>query len=352
MLEVSLRHRFGGFALDVDFTAPGGLTALYGASGAGKTTVINAIAGLVPVTGARVVLDGMALHDLPPHRRRIGYVFQDARLFPHLSVRGNLRYGGWFRSRGPLAEAAVVDLLGLGGLLARGVAGLSGGERQRVAIARALLSDPQLLLLDEPLSALDGPRKAEILPYLERLRDEIGLPILYVSHALPEVARLAQHLVVLERGRVLRAGATAEVMSDPALAAHFGPREAGSLITARVVAAEGDGLMRLETAGGPVFVPEVAVAPGAALRLRILAQDVMIATARPEGISALNILAVTVTAIEAAAGSGVLLSLALGEERLLARLTRRSAEALALRPGMAVHAVLKSVALAEGAFGL
>lgn len=351
MLDVSLQHRFGDFALDVRFAAPAGLTALFGSSGAGKTTVINAIAGLQKLDHASVILNGIALHDMPTHRRRIAYVFQDARLFPHLSVLGNLRYGGWFRRNAARDEAAIIDLLGLSSLLQRRPSLLSGGEKQRVAIGRALLSDPQLLAMDEPLSALDHARKAEILPYLERLRDEVRLPILYVSHALPEVARLANSIVVIEAGRVLRSGPAADVMADPNLSAILGLRDAGSLITARLVAQEADGLTRLETPGGALFLPQFAASVGEVVRLRIPAQDVMIARNRPEAISALNILAVTIDSVTLTAGSGAVLSLRLGEEKLLARLTQRSVQALQLRPGLEVFAVLKSVALAQGPFG-
>jgi molybdate transport system ATP-binding protein len=350
MLEVALKHRFAGFDLDVEFAAPAGLTALFGQSGAGKSSVINAVAGLLRADYARVVLDGVEISALPVHLRRIGYVFQEARLFPHLSVRGNLLYGRWFR-KGGLELERVVGLLGLEALLERRPAGLSGGEKQRVAIGRALLSNPRLLLMDEPLSALDGARKAEILPYLERLRDEMGLPILYVSHALTEVARLATTVVVLEAGRMRRIGPAAEVLGDPALAPVLGLREAGALITARLVAQEGDGLSRLQTAAGPVFLPRVAAREGAELRLRVPAQDVMIALSAPVGISALNVLPVVVAAIRLGEGPGAIVTLDLGGETLLARVTQRSVSALGLEVGLPVFAVLKSVALAQGDIG-
>jgi molybdate transport system ATP-binding protein len=350
MLEVAVKHRFAGMELDVAFDAPAGLTALFGQSGAGKSSVINAVAGLLRADHARVVLDGEEISALPVHKRRIGYVFQEARLFPHLSVRGNLGYGRWFR-RGGLELGRVVALLGLEALLERRPLGLSGGEKQRVAIGRALLSNPRLLLMDEPLSALDGARKAEILPYLERLRDEMGLPILYVSHALPEVARLATTVVVLEAGRLRRIGPAAEVLGDPALAPVLGLREAGALITARLVAQEEDGLSRLQTAAGPVFLPRVAARIGAELRLRVPAQDVMIALSAPVGISALNVLPVVVAAIRMGEGPGAIVTLDLGGETLLARVTRRSVLALGLVVGLPVFAVLKSVALAQGDIG-
>lgn len=351
MLDVSLKHRFAGFDLDVAFTAPKGLTAIFGRSGAGKTSIINAVAGLLQTDYAQVTLDGVEISTLPTHLRNVGYVFQEARLFPHMTVQRNLKYGSWFRPKAGRDFDRVVALLGLEPLLARAPLHLSGGEKQRVAIGRALLSNPQILLMDEPLSALDAPRKAEILPYLERLRDEAGLPILYVSHALAEVARLATTMLVVEAGRLRRIGPTAEVLSDPSLANVLGLRAAGSLITARLVAQEDDGLSRLETAAGPVFLPRVAASLGALLRLRIPAQDVMIALQAPQGISALNVLPVRIEALRLGEGPGAILTLALGEERLLARITQRSVAALGLAVGQEVFAVLKSVALAQGDIG-
>ncbi len=214
-LELRLTHAFPGFKLDLDLTAPAGLTCLFGRSGSGKTTIINAVAGLLRPDTARIVLDGVALHDLPPHQRRVGYVFQDARLFPHLTVAQNLTYAARIRRQQAKGFDRIVGLLGIGALLDRRPATLSGGERQRVAIGRALLSDPRILLMDEPLAALDEARKAEILPYIEALRDAFGLPILYVSHALPEVARLATSIAVIDAGRLLAFGPAARLLSDP-----------------------------------------------------------------------------------------------------------------------------------------
>lgn len=358
MLEVRLAHRHGDFALDLAFEAPAGVTALFGRSGAGKTTVVNALAGLLRPQDGRIVVDGRVLFDaqqrifVPPHRRRIGYVFQDARLFPHLDVRQNLAYGRWFRgAAGADQWANVIDLLGLGALLARRPADLSGGERQRVALGRAILSQPALLLMDEPLAALDEARKGEILTYLERLRDKMRLPILYVSHSLAEVARLATSLVVIEHGRLLHAGPTADLLADPDTAPALGLRDAGALLSARVAAHEADGLTRLETAAGPLWLPRIAAAPGTGMRLRILAQDVMLATEVPRGLSALNVLAVTILALRQGEGPGVLVQLAAGDQRLLARITRRSARALDLQPGRAIHAVIKAVSVAPGDIG-
>ena len=353
-LEVRLRHAFAGFTLDVAFTAPAGVTALFGRSGSGKTTVINAVAGLLRPDAGRIASDGRVLFDsaekvnLAVHRRRLGYVFQDARLFPHLTVRQNLLYGRWFAPRGagePLER--VLDLLGIEPLLARRPGALSGGERSRVAIGRALLSNPSMLLMDEPMAALDEARKAEILPYLERLRDETQVPILFVSHAIAEVARLATTIVVLESGRVLRAGPAAQMLSDPAAVPALGIREAGSVLAARLSRHEADGLSRLETSAGPLWLPRVAAEPGAVLRVRIAAQDVMLALSRPEGVSALNILPATVTALRLGEGPGAVVQLRAGTDLLLARITRRSAEAMGLAVGGAVFAVIKSVAVAQ-----
>lgn len=353
-LEVRLRHAFAGFTLDVAFTAPAGVTALFGRSGSGKTTVINAVAGLLRPDAGRIASDGRVLFDsaggidIAVHRRRLGYVFQDARLFPHLTVRQNLLYGRWFAPRGagePLER--VLDLLGIEPLLARRPGALSGGERSRVAIGRALLSNPSMLLMDEPMAALDEARKAEILPYLERLRDETQVPILFVSHAIAEVARLATTIVVLESGRVLRAGPAAQMLSDPAAVPALGIREAGSVLAARLSRHEADGLSRLETSAGPLWLPRVAAEPGAVLRVRIAAQDVMLALSRPEGVSALNILPATVTALRLGEGPGAVVQLRAGTDLLLARITRRSAEAMGLAVGGAVFAVIKSVAVAQ-----
>ena len=357
-LTVALRHRFPGFTLDAAFEAPAGVTALFGRSGSGKTTVVNAVAGLLRPDSGRIVAEGAVLLDtaarvcVPPHRRRVGYVFQDARLFPHLSVRQNLLYGRWFAAREDGVEfGRIVDLLGLGALLDRRPGALSGGEKSRVALGRAILSNPRLLLMDEPLAALDEARKGEILPYLERLRDELRLPILYVSHALAEVARLATTVVLIDAGRVTAAGPAAEVLADPAVAPALGVRAAGAILTATVAAQEDDGLTRLSTPAGPLWLPRVSAAPGASLRVRILAQDVMIATVRPEGISALNVLPATVTALRQGEGPGVLVQLSLAGAPILARITRRSAAALDLAPGREVFAVVKAVSVAQQSVG-
>ncbi|PZO63506.1 MAG: molybdenum ABC transporter ATP-binding protein [Paracoccus denitrificans] len=351
MLEVSLRHRFSGFDLDARFTAPSGLTALFGPSGAGKTTIVNAVSGLLRpdygriVVGDRVLLDTDANVFVPTRKRRIGYVFQEGRLFPHLIVRQNLTYGARFlRNADRPPVGPVVDMLGIGALLDRRPATLSGGERSRVGIGRALLSGPDLLIMDEPLAALDDARRQEIMPYLERLRDAAKVPILYISHSVSEVARLATTLVAVDRGRVVAAGPLAEVAADPDLGlAQAG--DAGAVLGARVVGIEADGLTRLETVAGPLFITGEAGQVGRTLQLRIRAADVTISLSRPTDSSALNILPAVVDRIVPTANAATI-RLTLGDDAaILARITRRSVDALALRPGVPCHATIKSVAL-------
>jgi len=352
-LTLALTHHFPGFTLNAEFQAPPGVTALFGRSGSGKTTIVNAVAGLLTPTTGRITLNDTTLlntqtnQNLPPHRRRIGYVFQDARLFPHLTVRQNLLYGRWFapRTQGPTLSH-ITDLLGITHLLNRRPGALSGGERQRVALGRAILSNPQLLLMDEPLAALDDARKAEILPYLERLRDDLNLPILYVSHSMAEVARLATTIVLLDAGRVTAAGPAADILSDPQTAQSFGLRETGAILQATVAAQDSDDLTRLITPAGPLWLPQINAPTGSTMRLRILAQDIMLSLQRPEGISALNVLPTTISEIQIE-GPGALIQLRAGDATLLARITRRSATTLALQPGQKIYAVLKAVSVAQ-----
>lgn len=355
-LEVDIAHRFGAFDADVHFTAPGGITALFGRSGAGKTTVINAVAGLLTPESGRIAVNGDVLLDtdhginVATHRRRVGYVFQDARLFPHLTVRQNLVFGRWFaQTQRPVATfERIVDLLGIEALLDRRPATLSGGERQRVAIGRALLANPRLLLMDEPLAALDEGRKAEILPYLERLRDGFDIPILYVSHAIAEVARLATTIVVINEGRVVREGAAAELLADPDAFPMMGRQEAGSILTATVARHDADdGLSELAFSGGTLTTPLVEAPVGARLRVRVRARDIIVATEAPTGTSALNILPASVEQIGGQSGAIVDLRLRAGEDDLLARITRRSLNRLGLTVGSQCFAILKSIAVAR-----
>lgn len=357
-LCVQLRQKMNGFTLDVAFNAPAGLTVLFGASGSGKTSVIDAVAGLNQRAKGRVNLQGQVLMDsaaglhVPTHQRQLGYIFQDARLFPHMSVARNLTYGT--RMTGgrpdPARFGQVVEMLGIAPLLSRRPARLSGGEKQRVAIGRALLARPRLILADEPLAALDAPRKAEILPYFERLRDESDVPILYVTHSASEVARLATTVIALEAGQVIRQGPPAEVLSDPA----FTPgtiRDMGAVIEARVSCHHDDGLSELDAGGVALVVPILAHPVGATIRLRIAAQDVILSKTHPQGLSALNILPGTIAQLRQGDGPGVVASLDTTAGRILARLTKRSVKALDLRPGSDVFAVVKSVAVAPGDIG-
>src|SRR5262252_4005910 len=340
MLEVDARHRLGALTLDAHFRSGPGLTALFGRSGAGKTSVVNAIAGLLQPHQGRIVVDGSVVLDTehgictPTHRRRIGYVFQEDRLFPHLTVRHNLMFGHWFapgRERRSVRFDDVVDLLGIAALLDRRPARLSGGEKQRVAIGRALLSSPRLLLMDEPLASLDGRRKDEILPYLERLRDEAHVPIIYVSHSVAEVTRLATTIVLISDGRVRAVGPVQEVMGRAELYPLTGRFEAGAVLAVRISAHDPRwSLTELTGNFGRLTVPHLDAPVGTALRVRIRARDVILARARPTGISALNVLAGRVEQLVPIEAEALEVQLRLGGERLLARVTRRSGEALGL----------------------
>jgi molybdate transport system ATP-binding protein len=352
-IEVEVSHRFGAFSLEACFNAERGLIALFGQSGSGKTTLVNIIAGLIHPDRGRIALDGVVLTDtakqifIPPHRRRLGYVFQEGRLFPHLTVRQNLLYGSWFARDGKKSEhlRRVLNLLGIGHLLERRPGSLSGGEKQRVAIGRALLASPRLLLMDEPLASLDEPRKQEILPYLERLRDETGIPIIYVSHSVAEVARLANTTVLLSEGKVLAAGSTVELMQRLDLIPAAGGGEAGAVIECIVLAHDDAyGLTRLRSKAGLWHAPRLHLEPGAAVRMRIQARDVMIALRPPEDMSALNVIPGVIQEIGPMTGPSVDIKLDCNGEALVARLTRYSAERLALSPGAEAFAIVKSVA--------
>ena len=356
-LDVTLRR--GDFALDAAFEAGPGLTALFGRSGSGKTTLIDLIAGLARPDRGRIVVDGATLVDtaaglfLPPHRRRIGVVFQDARLFPHLSVRTNLQYGRRVaRHRAdPATFAAVTGMLGIGALLDRRPAGLSGGERQRVAIGRALLARPRLLLMDEPLAALDEARKAEILPYVERLRDEAGIPIVYVSHAVSEVARLANTVVVLEAGRVA-ACSPAEAILRRADLVPVHDAEAGALLDMVVAATDpATGLTCLTGAAGRLLVPGLMRPIGTRLRVRIPARDVLVATVRPEGLSARNVLAGRISGM-VPSGAEMAVEIECNGAHLVARVTVAAIRDLGLAVGQPVHAIVKSAAFDPAGIGL
>jgi molybdate transport system ATP-binding protein len=300
MLEVDVRCRAGAFALEAAFATQGGVTALFGHSGAGKSTLLNLIAGLARPAGGRIAIGGRTLYDgaagidLPPHARYVGYVFQEGRLLPHLTVRQNLLYGSFFNKRKNkvVGLERAVELLGLAPLLERRPGALSGGEKQRVAIGRALLANPGVLLLDEPLASLDAPRKAEILYYVERLREDVRIPIVYVSHSLDEVVRLADSVVLLSGGRVLATGPVREMMGRAELRPYLGRHEGGAVIDARVAAQDlASGLARLEFDGGALEVPDVEALVGERVRIRVRARDVSIALTRPSAVSIRNVVA-------------------------------------------------------------
>ena len=353
-ISASFRVNRGNFKLDVDLSLPGrGITALFGHSGSGKTTCLRAMAGLERVPEAYFALgdevwqDEARRHFVPPHQRAIGVVFQEASLFPHLSVRANMAFG---QKRASPAQARfavpeIAVLLGIEHLLERSPRQLSGGERQRVAIARALLAEPRILLMDEPLAALDLKRKLEILPYLERLHRELAIPIIYVSHAPDEVARLADHLVLLDAGRVVASGRLNAVLSRIDLPATFAD-DAGVVIEAAVAEHEADELTRLEFPGGRIYVSRRHEAVGAPLRCRIHARDVSLALMPQAQTSILNCVSAVVVDLAATDTPGhVLVKLDVAGQALLARITRRSADNLGIRPGLALSAQIKAVAL-------
>ena len=359
-LAVDIRHRLGAFQLDARFEAEGGLIALFGRSGSGKTSIVNIIAGLVRPDHARVMIDGTALVDteagifVPRHRRRIGYVFQEGRLFPHLTVRQNLLYGHWFapRGKGGAKLERVVDLLGIGALLGRRPGRLSGGEKQRVAIGRALLADPRLLLMDEPLASLDEQRKGEILPYIERLRDRSKIPIVYVSHSVAEVARLATTLVLMSEGKVAAVGPTADVMQRLDLFPLTGRAEAGAVVEATVERHDdAAGLTELGSRAGRWRLHRIDAPVGARLRLRVRARDVILAKVPPMDISALNVLPGVIADIGSREGPIVEVRVDCNGEALIARLTRFSANELGLAPGVPIFAVVKGVAFDRHSVG-
>ena len=353
---MSIRLRFGirrgNFALDADLNLPAsGITVLFGPSGCGKTSLLRAIAGLDRHVNGLLRVGDATWQDekrfVPVHRRAIGYVFQESSLFPHLSVRDNIAYG--FR-RVPAPQRRItpdeaIGLLGIGPLLDRDIAQLSGGERQRVAIARALAANPRLLLMDEPLSALDRQRRDEILPWIESLPGSLDLPVIYVSHATDELARLADHLVLLDHGQVRAAGPAAELLTRLDLPlAH--DNQAESIVSATVTGHDDHyHLTRLACAGASFHIPRKDIAAGKRVRLRIAARDVSLTLERQSGTSILNIFPARIDAIADDGSCQVMVRLLAGDQPLLSRITRKSADALALRPGKAVYVQVKSVAV-------
>ena len=328
------------------------VTALFGASGAGKTTVVNMLAGLerpdegcIEVAG-KVLFDAVAGIDVAPEHRRLGYVFQEDRLFPHFSVARNLTYGrkGLDPAERRVDLPTVTEVLGLGPLLDRRPATLSGGEKQRVAIGRALLASPRILLMDEPMANLDATRRAEILPFLERLRQRLDIPIVYVSHNVEEVLRLADTMVVMADGQTKAAGPVEEILSRTELRRWTGIHDAGAVLTATVGERDDDGLTQLAFAGGTLWVAGLDLATGRRIRLRIHARDVSIALEKPNKISTLNIFPGTVLEVSEGTESQVDVHLDISVP-LWAQITRRSASDLGLAPGSAIFALVKAVAV-------
>ncbi|HYC48858.1 MAG TPA: molybdenum ABC transporter ATP-binding protein [Burkholderiales bacterium] len=354
MLRVDVERDLGAFRMRVSFETHGRVTALFGRSGSGKTSLVNAIAGLTRPDRGRIEIDAQVLFDSaggidrPVERRRLGYVFQEARLFPHYSVRRNLMYG---RDLAPPAERYVdfdhiVELLGLAHLLARRPGELSGGEKQRVAIGRALLSQPRALLLDEPLASLDAQRKDEILGYIERMRDDVRIPIVYVSHAVEEVVRLADWVVVMSAGAVAAAGTVEEVMGRTDLGAAADVFEGGSVIDARVVAQDpAYDIATLAFEGGTLVATHTGAAVGEPVRVRIRARDVSLALEAPRSISIQNVLRGRIAAVRTLRKGVVDVAVAVGAVTLRSSVTQRAADQLALEMGQPVFALVKAVSL-------
>lgn len=359
MLSVDVRKRRDAFDLDLRVDAPAGAVALFGPSGCGKSTLVDMIAGLVRpdrgriCVGDTVFFDSEQRIDEPPERRRVGYVFQDGRLFPHYTVLGNLRYGARRAPKGgrSIDFERVVGLLGLEPLLVRKPARLSGGERQRVAIGRALLSQPRLLLLDEPLASLDAARRDEVLPYLERLRDELSIPMVYVSHQFEEVVRIANHVVLMHGGRCVAQGDVCAVSLRPELRALIGTEAVGAVVDGRVVDVEASsGLARVSLGDGEIRIDDPGLAPGQAVRLQLLARDLIVALEPHEGLSVRNRLAGVVVGVITETDRAALIDVDAGGVRLLARVTTAAVRELALRPGIAVWLLVKTATLRGHAY--
>jgi len=354
MIEVDIERWLGAFHLDVRFEAEAPIVGLFGRSGSGKTSVVNAISGIVRPSRGTIRINGICLFDsakgidVAPEKRRIGYVFQDALLFPHMDVEANLVYGQRLRAAGDrvIAQEHVVELLGLGPLLRRRPQTLSGGEKQRVAIGRALLAQPRILLMDEPLASLDGRRKMEILAYIERLRDRLHMPIVYVTHSVGEITRLADRIVVLSEGKCTAVGGIGDVVDRLELDGTVEGFEVASIVETRVAAHDAqDKLSTLAFDGGELFVPQLDAPIGERVRVRILARDVALSIQRPAGISMLNVLPARVESVRELGDPAADVRLAVGGATLVARITRRSLRGLTIARGQALYALVKAVSL-------
>jgi molybdate transport system ATP-binding protein len=350
MIEISVKQSRPNFTLDVNIKLGHGITALFGASGAGKSSLLNLIAGLEQPDsghiriGSESLFDSKAKINLAVHKRRIGYVFQDALLLPHLSVRNNLRYG--FR-KGGMEFASIVEFLGISALLERRPSTLSGGERQRVAIGRALLSAPRLVLMDEPLASLDMERKREIFPYIEQLQKKFGIPVIFVSHAIEEVARLAEHVIVLRDGKAVAQGSTQAVMnlSD----SHVSRFEKTSILTGKPTSYDAAyGLTTLSHPAGNISLTGQLSHGKAPVRIVVKATDVTLALNKPKDISARTMLRGVISKCEIDGSPIAIIHVRLeGGEELSAALTRKASDQLGLDVGQAVWCLLKSVSIDE-----
>ncbi|MDD9892553.1 MAG: molybdenum ABC transporter ATP-binding protein [Gammaproteobacteria bacterium] len=347
MLDIKLVIQYPGFSLNAEFTtASKGVTALFGHSGCGKTSILRAIAGLDKHANSHITFNAQTWQSsstfVASHQRRIAYVFQDSLLFPHLDVMENIRFGETKADKS-LALEEILDLLQIGPLLKKPINSLSGGEKQRVAIARALNASPQLLLMDEPLAALDGKAKLRLLSILQSLQQRLDIPMLYVSHSVPEVARLADHLVYLNEGSVIASGNTAELLTDLKLPlAHA--TEAGAMLNAAVVDQKRD-LLVVDTAVGQLLLPAHDGPVPKELRLHIAARDVSIALSKPQDSSILNILPATITDITPESNGQALLQLQAETGRFLAKISQTSLQRLSLNKGAHVYAQIKGIAL-------
>ncbi len=359
MLEVSAEARRGDFRLKAHFQSPTpGVVALFGRSGCGKSTVVNILGGLLAPAFGRIALDDSILLDtlrhidVPAERRGVGYVFQDARLFPHMSVAGNLRYAQTRAVGTPFVSLdAVSTMLGLGSLMNRRTRQLSGGERQRVAIGRALLTQPRLLLLDEPLAALDEARREEVLPYLETLRDRLSIPMVYVTHNFEEVLRLATHIVLMEAGSVIAQGTVGQMSLDPHLRSIIGPDKVGAIVDGMVLGVDSaSDLMNVRVGNGELKVQAKALTAGTALRVQLLARDIIVSTQPPRHLSVRNSLAGVVVSIQSDADDSDLIVIDVGSAHILARITKAATRELSLQRGTKAWALVKSVSLRGHSF--
>lgn len=351
-LKFSAKHRFEEFEIDADFETEQGVTALFGRSGSGKTSILKMISGLITPQVGDITFNGDIIYSsksgqsLAPHKRGFGYVFQEPRLFPHLNIRQNLKYGAWMQRKNVSHRefGRISELLGLSDLLDRQPHNLSGGEQQRVAIGRALLSSPRLLLMDEPLSSLDQARKAEILPFLEDLCANTKVPIVYVSHSVSEVMRLANQVILLEAGKVTSIQSPQMLNQNAAFVSSLARNELGAMIQGKVESFDPEEqLVTIALRQGSLTIPAEQATAGTKVKLFVAARDVMLGTQKPEGLSAMNILQGTVTSIDASTQSAVNVRLHCAGEEILAQITSSSAKRLQLQVGMNIYAIIKAV---------